>query len=56
MRATMANAYDGTLLARGDAGYEQARRATVWNMRTPGRYPDAIVLCEPICVIAQIEA
>ncbi len=44
MRATMANAYDGTLLARGDAGYEEARRAAVWNARTPERYPDAIVL------------
>jgi FAD/FMN-containing dehydrogenase len=40
----MANAYDGTLLAREDAGYEQARRAAVWNARTPERYPDAIVL------------
>jgi FAD/FMN-containing dehydrogenase len=42
----MANAYDGTLLERGDDGYEQARRATVWNARTPERYPDAIVLAE----------
>ncbi len=44
MRATMANAYDGTLLARGDVGYEAARHASVWNARTPKRYPDAIVL------------
>ena len=44
MRATMANAYDGTLIVRGDDGYEQARRAAVWNARTPERYPDAIVL------------
>ncbi len=44
MRATMANTYDGTLIARGDDGYEQARRAAVWNARTPERYPEAIVL------------
>ena len=28
---------------RGDDGYEQARRSTVWNQRVPDRYPDAIV-------------
>ncbi len=28
---------------RGGHGYEEARRATVWNGRTPQRYPDAIV-------------
>ncbi len=28
---------------KGDAGYEPARRATVWNARTPERYPDVIV-------------
>ena len=27
----------------GDEGYEQARRATVWNARTPNRYPDVVV-------------
>jgi len=39
---------EGTLLRRGDAGYEQARRGAVWNARTPERYPEAIVLaaCE----------
>lgn len=42
----MANAHDGTLLARGEHGYEQARRAAVWNARTPARYPDAIVVAE----------
>jgi FAD/FMN-containing dehydrogenase len=35
-----------TLLKRGDAGYEQARRAAVWNCYKPGRYPDAIVLAQ----------
>src|SRR5262249_19241897 len=29
--------------ARGDAGYEAARRATVANARCPERYPDLIV-------------
>jgi FAD/FMN-containing dehydrogenase len=42
----MSNAYDGTALARGQDGYEQARRAAVWNARTPERYPQLIVLAE----------
>src|SRR5690348_5124697 len=28
---------------RGDDGYEQARRATVWNQRVPERYPEVVV-------------
>ena len=28
---------------RGEDGYEAARRATVWNARTPDRFPDVIV-------------
>jgi FAD/FMN-containing dehydrogenase len=28
---------------RGDDGYEAARRAAVWNARTPDRFPDVIV-------------
>ncbi len=28
---------------RGEPGYEQARRATMWNARTPERFPDLIV-------------
>lgn len=28
---------------RGDDGYEQARSQTVWNARTPERYPDVVV-------------
>jgi FAD/FMN-containing dehydrogenase len=34
------------VLAHGEDGYEQARRAAVWNARTPERYPDAIVVAE----------
>lgn len=34
---------DGRTFHRGDDGYEVARRATVWNARTPDRYPDVIV-------------
>lgn len=30
-------------LRRGEAGYEEARRAAVWNARLPSRYPDVIV-------------
>jgi FAD/FMN-containing dehydrogenase len=35
--------FDGAVLRRGDEGYEEARRAAVWNARTPDRFPDAIV-------------
>lgn len=36
--------YDGAAYERGDEGYEQARCASVWNARTPPRYPDRIVV------------
>lgn len=39
----MGREFDGELLRRGESGYEEARRAAVWNARTPPRYPDAIV-------------
>lgn len=35
--------FDGTVLRRGNAGYEEARRAAVWNARTPARFPDLVV-------------
>ena len=34
---------EGRHFFRGDDGYEDARRATVWNARTPERYPDVVV-------------
>ncbi len=40
----MPESYEGTLYARGEDGYEEARSASVWNARTPERYPDAIAL------------
>jgi FAD/FMN-containing dehydrogenase len=36
-------AFDGISFRRGEAGYEQARGAAVWNARTPERHPDLIV-------------
>ncbi|HVV87503.1 MAG TPA: FAD-binding oxidoreductase [Kofleriaceae bacterium] len=33
----------GTTFHRGEHGYEHARRAALWNARTPERYPDVIV-------------
>lgn len=36
----------GRAFRRGEAGYEEARRAAVWNARTPPRYPDLIVQAE----------
>jgi len=42
----MAHEFDGTVVRRGDEGYEAARRAALWNAKTPARYPDVIVLAE----------
>jgi FAD/FMN-containing dehydrogenase len=40
---------------RGDDGYETARRATVWNARTPERYPAVIVQAQDVAdVVAAI--
>jgi FAD/FMN-containing dehydrogenase len=39
----VADHFDGPVLWRSDAGYEQARRAAVWNGRKPDRFPDVIV-------------
>ena len=36
-------AIEGTVLWRGDAGYEEARERAAWNARKPDRYPDVIV-------------
>ncbi|HET6732702.1 FAD-binding oxidoreductase [Mycobacterium sp.] len=33
----------GRHFLRGDDGYDEARRATVWNARTPDRFPEVIV-------------
>jgi FAD/FMN-containing dehydrogenase len=38
--------FDGQLLARGEDGYEDARRAAVWNAMTPQREPELVVLAE----------
>jgi len=37
---------NGSTFARGAPGYEDARRAAVWNARTPERYPDLVVRAE----------
>ncbi len=39
----MTQGFDGDLFERGDGAYETARRAAVWNGRTPDRFPDVIV-------------
>ncbi|MEV4440084.1 FAD-binding oxidoreductase [Streptomyces sp. NPDC049577] len=36
-------AVEGTLLRRGDPGYEYARTGAVWNGLKPGRFPAAVV-------------
>ena len=35
--------FDGAVLWRGDASYEEGRQAAAWNARKPERYPDVIV-------------
>lgn len=42
----MAGGFSGAVFARGEEGYEEARRAAVWNGRTPERYPDLVVEAE----------
>ena len=32
--------FDGTVLERGDDGYEQARQEAAWNSRKPARFPE----------------
>ena len=39
----MAHGFAGTVLRRGDEGYEAARRDTMWNAFVPDRHPDVIV-------------
>ena len=39
----MADKFDGAVLTKGDAGYEEARRGHMWNARVPARYPDFVV-------------
>ncbi|HSS03952.1 MAG TPA: FAD-dependent oxidoreductase [Solirubrobacterales bacterium] len=39
----MEGQFSGHAFARGEDGYEEARRAAVWNARTPERHPDLIV-------------
>src|SRR5262245_2803249 len=36
------------LIDRELSAYEGARRAAVWNARTPERHPDAVVLAESV--------
>jgi FAD/FMN-containing dehydrogenase len=38
--------FSGEVSKRDEEGYEEARRAAVWNGRTPPRYPDLIVVAE----------
>lgn len=40
----MTHEFDGTVLRRGEPGYEAARRAAVWNAHTPDRHPDVVVV------------
>lgn len=36
--------FDGALYERGGHGYEEARKAAVWNGRKPDRFPDLILV------------
>jgi len=54
----MDRGFEGTAFRRGESGYEDARRAAVWNARTPERFPDRIVVAagEADVVRAVLEA
>lgn len=39
----MSDRFQGQIFWRGDAGYEAARRAAVWNGRKPDRFPEVVV-------------
>lgn len=39
----MEGGFSGQIFTREEAGYEEARSATVWNGRTPPRFPDLVV-------------
>lgn len=41
--AAVAADIEGTLIRRGDPGYEDARTGAVWNEVTPRRFPDVLV-------------
>ena len=45
--------FHGEISRRGEGGYEEARRAAVWNARTPHRFPDLIVQAESDDDVAQ---
>ena len=40
---TVSEGFAGNVIRRDDAGYETARRASVWNARVPDRFPALIV-------------
>ncbi|MEV6294307.1 FAD-binding oxidoreductase [Streptomyces sp. NPDC051896] len=42
-RHTQIRGLEGLSVGRNDAGYEDIRRAVVWNALTPARFPDVIV-------------
>ncbi len=42
-RPAVADGFDGNVLRRAEAGYEDARRDCVWNARIADRFPDLIV-------------
>jgi FAD/FMN-containing dehydrogenase len=49
--------YTGRSFGRGDPGYEEARRAAVWNDRAPERYPNLIVeAADEADVVAAVRA
>ena len=46
----------GNLFRRGAAGYEAARKATVWRVNTPDRHPDIVVRATSVAdVIAAVK-
>jgi hypothetical protein len=43
MRGKGGMQFEGSVLARGEDGYEDARQTAAWNARKPDRFPEVIV-------------
>ena len=48
------NGVSSRMLARGTAGYEDARRRAVWQTSTPERYPDVIVQARSVADVRDV--
>lgn len=52
--ASLRSAIEGPVISRGDAAYDEAREALVWNGRKPERFPDALVRPKSVHDVAEV--